>query len=46
MPLSAPFFCSAGRAPTSPSAHHWNCQGSVAARVCASGTETGSPLTS
>jgi hypothetical protein len=24
MPLSAPFFSSTGRAPTRPSAHHWN----------------------
>jgi len=24
IPLSAPFFCSTGRAPTRPSAHHWN----------------------
>ncbi len=44
--LVAPFFCSVGRAPTRPSAHHWNWYGSSRASSWASLSATGSPATS
>ena len=44
MPWSAPFFCSTGRAPTRPSAHHWNWYLSSSASVAASLGVVGSPM--